>query len=184
MELISILTELLLKVLFINLGKVMRLERVLWADTLVQSKKTYGLFRDEGMSAVGADKTDRSGDKVPGNEGLSADFILVLAVAAVVIVEIVMRGTAERVDDIIWYGLPIASLDRLNCFTIFPEIVFKKELPVLLNEGLDNRETVSGKFLVIRGMGVIEGPLLERNESTDQIQEPANRFILFLNYSK
>ncbi len=44
MELISILTELLLKVLFINLGKVMRLERVLWADTLVQSKKTYGLF--------------------------------------------------------------------------------------------------------------------------------------------
>lgn len=95
-----------------------------------------------------------------------------------------MRGTAERADDIIWYGLPIASLDRINCFTIFPEIVFKKELPVLLNEGLDNRETVSGKFLVIRGMGVIEGPLLERNESTDQIQEPANRFILFLNYSK
>lgn len=39
MELISILTELLLKVLFINLGKVMRLERALWADTLVQSKK-------------------------------------------------------------------------------------------------------------------------------------------------
>lgn len=44
MKLISILTELLLKVLFINLGKVMRLERALWADTLVQSKKTYGLF--------------------------------------------------------------------------------------------------------------------------------------------
>lgn len=61
MELISILTELLLKVIFINLGKVMRLERALLADTLVQSKKTYGLFRDEGMSAVGADKTDRSG---------------------------------------------------------------------------------------------------------------------------
>ena len=114
------------------------------------------------MSTVGADKTNRSGDKVPGNDGLSADFTLVLAIAAVVIIEIVMRGTAER----------------------FPEIVFKKELPVLLNEGLDNRETVSGKFLVIRGMGVIEGPLLERNESTDQIQEPANRFILFLNYSK
>lgn len=184
MELISILTELLLKVLFINLGKVMQIEGALGVDTLVQAKKLTVFFRDEGMSAVGADKTDRSGDKVPGNEGLSADFTLVLAVAAVVIIEIVMGGTAERADDIIWYGLPIASLDRLNCFTIFPEIVFKKELPVLLNEGLDNRETVGGKFLVFRGVGVIEGPLLERNKSANQIQEPANRFILFLNYSK
>ena len=114
------------------------------------------------MSTVGADKTNRSGDKVPGNDGLSADFTLVLAIAAVVIIEIVMRGTAER----------------------FPEIVFKKELPVLLNGGLDNREMVGGNFLVFRGVGIIEGPLLERNKSANQIQEPANRLILFLNYSK
>ncbi len=150
MKLISILTELLLKVLFINLGKVMQIEGALGVDTLVQAKKLTVFFRDEGMSAAGADKTDRSGDKVPGNEGLSADFTLVLAVAAVVIIEIVMRGTAEGADDIIWYGGSIASLDRLNCFTIFQEIVFKKGLPVLLNEGLDNRETVGGKNLQIR----------------------------------
>lgn len=119
MELILILTQLLLKVLFINLGKVMQIERALWADTLVQSKKLTVFFRDEGMSAVGADKTDRSGDKVPGNEGLSADFTLVLTVAAVVIVEIVMRGTAERADDIIWYGGSIAALDRLTVLPYF-----------------------------------------------------------------
>ena len=52
------------------------------------------------MSTVGADKTNRSGDKVPGNDGLSADFTLVLAIAAVVIIEIVMRGTAERFPEI------------------------------------------------------------------------------------
>lgn len=129
MKLISILTELLLKVLFINLGKVMQIEGALGVDTLVQAKKLTVFFRDEGMSA---------------------DFTLVLAVAAVVIIEIVMRGTAEGADDIIWYGGSIASLDRLNCFTIFQEIVFKKGLPVLLNEGLDNRETVGGKNLQIR----------------------------------
>ena len=61
MELISILTELLLKVLFINLGKVMQIEGALGVDTLVQAKKLTVFFRDEGMSAVGADKTDRSG---------------------------------------------------------------------------------------------------------------------------
>ena len=114
------------------------------------------------MSTVGADKTNRSGDKVPGNDGLSADFTLVLAIAAVVIIEIVMRGTAER----------------------FPEIVFKKELPVLLNGRLDNREMVGGKFVVFRGVGIIEGPLLERDISADEVQEPANSFVLFLNYSK
>ena len=105
------------------------------------------------MSTVGADKTNRSGDKVPGNDGLSADFTLVLAIAAVVIIEIVMRGTAER----------------------FPEIVFKKELPVLLNGRLDNREMVGGNFLVFRGVGVIEGPLLERNKSCLLYTSPSPR---------
>lgn len=53
-----------------------------------------------------------------------------------------------------------------------------------MNERLDNRETVSGKFLVIRGMGVIEGPLLEWNIFADKVQEPADSFVLFLNYSE
>lgn len=44
MELISILTELLLKVLFINLGKVMQIEGALGVDTLVQAKKLTVFF--------------------------------------------------------------------------------------------------------------------------------------------
>ena len=49
----------------------------------------------------------------------------------------------------------------------------------MFDERLDDREAVSGKFV-----GIIEGPLLERDISADEVQEPANSFVLFLNYSK
>ena len=54
----------------------------------------------------------------------------------------------------------------------------------MFDERLDDREAVSVEFLVFRGVWIIEGPLLERDISADKVQEPANRFILFLNYSK
>ena len=54
----------------------------------------------------------------------------------------------------------------------------------MFDERLDVREAVSGKFVVFRGVGIIEGPLLERDISADEVQEPANSFVLFLNYSK
>ena len=54
----------------------------------------------------------------------------------------------------------------------------------MFDERLDDREAVSGKFVVFRGVGIIEGPLLERDISADEVQEPANSFVLFLNYSK
>ena len=54
----------------------------------------------------------------------------------------------------------------------------------MFDERLDDREAVSGKFVVFRGVGIIEGPLSEGNISADEIQEPADSIILFLNYSK
>ena len=54
----------------------------------------------------------------------------------------------------------------------------------MFDERLDDREAVSGKFVVFRGVGIIEGPLLERDISADEVQEPANSFVLFLKYSE
>ena len=42
----------------------------------------------------------------------------------------------------------------------------------MFDERLDDREAVSGKFVVFRGVGIIEGPLLERDISADEVQEP------------
>ena len=69
-------------------------------------------------------------------------------------------------------------------FAVFPEIVLQKELPILFEERFDEREAVGGELLVLRGVGIIEGPLSEGKISADEIQEPADSIILFLNYSK
>lgn len=136
------------------------------------------------MSAVRAHETYRGGNNLPSNESLATDFALVLAVAAVIIIEVVVRGTAKRTDSILGDGFPIAPLNRFDGLTILPEIVLQKELPVLFDEWLDDREAICGKLLIFRGVGIIEGPLLERDISADKVQEPANSFVLFLNYSK
>lgn len=133
------------------------------------------------MPAVRANEADRRSDHLSGDEGLPTDLALVLSVAAIIIIEIVVWSATEGTDDILGNGFPIAPLDRSEGFAIFPEVVFQKELPVLFDEGLDDREAVSGKLLVFRGVGIIEGPLLERDISADKVQEPANSFVLFLN---
>ena len=51
----------------------------------------------------------------------------------------------------------------------------------MFDERLDDREAVSGKFVVFRGVGIIEGPLLERDISADEKNKPADLAILFLN---
>ena len=142
------------------------------------------LFRDKGVSTVRAHETDWGGNNLPSDKRLSTDLALVLSVAAIIIIEIVVGSATEWTDGILGNGFPIAPLDRPDGFAIFPEVVFQEELPVLFEEGLDDREAVSVEFLVFRGVWIIEGPLLERDISADKVQEPANRFILFLNYSK
>ena len=54
----------------------------------------------------------------------------------------------------------------------------------MFDERLDDREAVSGKFVVFRGVGIIEGPLLERDISTDKVNKPADLFMLVLNELK
>ena len=109
---------------------------------------------------------------------------MVLSVAAIVVVEVVVRCPTKRAEDIFRDGFSIAALNRFDRFAVFPEIVLQKELPILFEERFDEREAVGGELLVLRGVGIIEGPLSEGNISADEIQEPADSIILFLNYSK
>ena len=174
----------LAQMFFVNPGEVMQIERALRIDTFVKAEEFPILFRDERVSAVRADEADRRGDNLPRDECLATDLALILSVPPIVIIEIMVRGTADGADNIFGDGFPVTAVNRSDGFAILPEIVFKKELPVLFDKWLDDGETISGKLLVFRGMGIIESPLFKRNISADQIQEPANRFILFLNYSK
>lgn len=169
MELIFIFAIIFVQMFFINLGEVVQIEGALWINAFVDAEELPVLFRDEGVSAVRAYEAERRGDNLPGDECLATDLALVLPVAAIVIIEIVVRGTAERADGIHRDGFSVTPLDRPGGFAILPEIVLQEELPVLFDEWLDDGEAVSGKLLVFRGVGIIEGPLLERDMSADEV---------------
>ena len=173
-----------MQMVLINPGEVVKVEGAPGVDAFMDAEKLPVLIRDEGVAAVRAYKAERRGDNLAGDKGLPTDFALELPIAAIIIVEIVVRCPTKRTEGIFRDGFTIAALNGCDRFAVFPEIVLQKELPILFDERFDEREAVGGELLVLRGVGIIEGPLSEGNISADEIQEPADSIILFLNYSK
>ena len=114
-------------------------------------------------------KPARCCNNFTGAKGLTTDFTLVLAVAAIVIVEEMVGSTTQRTDSILRNGFAVATLNRLNGLAILPQIVLQKELPVLFDKGFNDRELVDFEFLILGRMGIIESPLFKRNISADKI---------------
>ena len=169
MEFIFILAEIFFQILLVHFLQVVEIVRAFGVDTLMEDEVFPLFFGGEGVSAVRADKAGGGRDLFAGNESLAADFALVLSVAAVIIVDVMMRGATERTDDIFRDRPAIASLDGFNGFAILPEVVFEEELPVLFDEGFDDREFVDLEFLILRRVGIVKIPLFERNVSADKI---------------
>ena len=116
-----------------------------------------------------AGKTEWCSHNFPGTEGLATDFALILTISAIVIVNEMVRSTAERTDGVLRNGFTIFTLDRLWLFSILPFIVFEKELPILFDERFYDRKLVNFKLLVLWRMGIIESPLFKRNISANKI---------------
>jgi hypothetical protein len=63
------------------------------------------------------------------------------------------------------------GFDRLS---VFPCVVTVEILPVPVLMMVDNlRELIDLEPLILGGMGIVEGPLLERDISTDKVDQPA-----------
>lgn len=96
--------------------------------------------RLEGMTAVRALKFERGHHFLPGHKGLPADLALKLTTVAGVVVNILVGCTTKRAYGIRW-DRPLVAFVRLDGFygfAIAETIVFVPELPVLLEERLDN----------------------------------------------
>jgi hypothetical protein len=148
-ELISVFPVVLVKMLLIYIGKIAEIKGTLGVGAFVKSEKLAVFFGNQRVTAVRADKVYRRGHGFAGNEGLSADFALVLSIATVIIVKIMMGSPTKWADGIRRNVGRSVSLDGFCWFAIFPEIVLKKELPVLFDEGYDDRQAVSSEFLVL-----------------------------------
>lgn len=114
---------------------------------------------------------------------MPADLALKLSAAARAVIDIVMRGAAERAGGICRNvtGFAFLGFDRLYGFAIAEEVVSVPELPVLFDEWFDDRKFIREELLVFRAVEFIVSPLLKRNVSANKKNEPANLLILFLN---
>lgn len=162
-----------LEVFFIYISQVMEIVGAFRVHAFVEDELSAVLLSCKGMPAVRAEQTKRSSHAIPGGECLPADLALVLSVAAVIIVDEVMRGTAKRAGDIFRNGPAISSLHRLDGFSVAPAVVFEEKLPVLFDKGLDTRKFIDFELLIFGGMGIIIGPLLKRDISADKADQPA-----------
>ena len=138
----------------------------------------------QSLPAVRAQHPDGSGNKITGTEGLGTDFAPILSITAIVIVEKVMRCTAQRTDNIFRDRAAVSALNRLNGFAILPEVVFQEKLPVLFDKGSDVREFVNFEFLILWGVGIVKDPLLEWDVSADKTNQPAVLLVKILNNRK
>ena len=140
-------------------------------------------YRLEGMSTVGAEQLKRGSHFFASDKGLAADLAFELATAAGIVVDVLMRSSAERADSVFGNrtGLALVRLDWFHSFSIAEPVVLVPELPILLDEWFDDGQFVGKEFLVFGAEGFIVGPLPERDISADEKNKPADLAILFLN---
>ncbi len=170
-----------LKVFLVNLLQVMQVVGALGVHTFMDGEVLAVFFRNKGMPAMGAEKSYRGGNLFTGNKSLSTDFTKELAMAAIIVVNVVVRSPAKRADGIVRDGFAIPALNRLHRLAIFPLVVFEEKLPVLFDKGFDNGKCIRLELLVFRGVRVIKSPLLKRDISADEVNQPTILLIKVLN---
>jgi len=103
-----------------------------------------------------------------------ADFAHQLAGFAVIAVQVRLGSLAGRTGAILRNVALGASPHGFDRLSVFPCVVTVEILPVPVLMMVDNlRELIDLEPLILGGMGIVEGPLLERDISTDKVDQPA-----------
>lgn len=160
----------------------MEVVRAIGIDALVDDKVFPVFFGNKGISTVRAAQLhgrEAAFRRKPGRTDLAEE----LAFGAVILVKERFRGVTA------WAGAVVrdiafrASADGTDFLAIAFLVVRDKLFvsPVLAEVG-DQREFINLELLVLRGMGIIESPLFERDISADEVDKPAVLAIKVLNY--
>ena len=153
-----------------DLLEVVQVERALRIDALVDPEELAALHCNQGMVAVGTLQGERLSGISAGDEGLATDLASVLTAPAGVVIDVLVRSTADRTDRFFRDVPSVAPAHRFHRLTILPLVVLEQEFPVLFFERDDKGWLVNRELLVLRGMGIVKRPLLERNVSADKVQ--------------
>ena len=166
---------------FWYLTEVMKIVRAVRVYAFMDTEEFTIFFSYQGLAAVRAYQSKRSFNYFAGNESLTTDLTLILTITTIVIVDVMMRSTTKRTYSFFGNRFTVTALNFLYRFTVFPLIVFEKELPILFYKSSDDRELVNLEFLVLWRVGIVESPLLERDISADKVNKAAVLLIKVLN---
>ena len=160
----------------------MEVVRAFGIDALVDDKVFPVFFGNKGISTVRAAQLhgrEAAFRRKPGRTDLAEE----LAFGAVILVKERFRGVTARAGAVVRDIAFRASADGTDFLAIAFLVVRDKLFvsPVLAEVG-DQREFINLELLVLRGMGIIESPLFERDISADEVDKPAVLAIKVLNY--
>ena len=170
MEFVFIFTEILFEVLLIHLLKIVEIVRASGVHAFVDDKVFAVFLRDKGIPAVGtAQLQGREAAFVRGEPG-GTDLAEELTFGAVVPVQEGLWSIAAWAGAAVWYITFRAAADGADLLAIAFFVVGDKLFvrPVLAEVGHQG-EPVDPELLVLWGMGIIKGPLLERDVSADKV---------------
>ena len=151
-------------------------------DTFVEDEVLSVLLGDEGVAAVGAAQFHGGEAASSRGEPGVTDLAQHLPFGAVVFVEVGHGCVTAGTGAVLWnvalraavYG---TDLFAIAFFDVGDEFPVSPSLPEVGDEG----ELVNPELLVFRGMGIIKGPLFERDVSADEADQPAVLLVKVLN---
>ena len=136
------------------------------------------LDRNKGVAAEGTAEDHVLFYRVGiGKETVTTDLAEELAFITVVLVKVDHGSAASGTADIFRNVTGLTALDRLKIIAILPAVVLQKVLPIpVLWSGshvTKDWRFVHSVFLILRRVGIIEGPLSEWDISADKRDQPA-----------
>ena len=114
--------------------EVVKIIRTLDMDAFVNDKELTIFNRCKGMTTIGTLEFQLFSDLFTSAKSLSTNFALELAVAPIIVVNVMMGSTTTRANSIMRNRFTVSSLNRFDLLAIFPFIIGKQKLPVLIDE--------------------------------------------------
>ena len=182
MELVFVLAEIFLQVFFIHLFEIVEIVRAMGIDTLVDDKVFPAFFWNEGITAVGAAQFHGREAAFRRRKPGSADLAEELAFGAVIPVKEWFGGITTRTGAAVRDVAFRAAADRtyfltIALFVVRDEILVSPALTKICDQG----KFVNFELLVFWRMGIVKSPLLKRDISADEVDEPAILSVEILN---
>jgi len=169
-EFILVFAVVFLKVFFINFLQVMQIVRTFRINTFMDDKVLTVFLWNQSIATVRTPQLHRGEPAVLHGKFCITDLTEDLPFGTIVFIEEGFGSITARAGTVIGDVALRPAADRADFLTITFFVVGNEVfvVPVLAEVG-DQRELINLKFLILGRVGIIKGPLLQRNISANKL---------------